>query len=1054
MTFAREKDFEDALVRLLTEKCGWKDGVLDHPTEADLLRNWGEILFKTNRGIDRLGSWPPTEAEMNQLLDQVLAQRTPLKLNAFINGKTASIRREHPGDVAHLGQEVSLDIFDRTAIAGGKSVYQIARQPELPTPHPLASDRRGDIMLLINGMPVIHVELKRSGVAVGQATNQIEKYMKEGALGGIFSLIQVFVGMTPEESVYFANPGPGGTFNRDYFFHWTESNNQRVDEWEHVAEKLLSIPMAHQLIGYYSVADAADGVLKVLRPYQYYAARQIFDRVSKNESWEGGASRLGGYVWHTTGSGKTLTCFKAAQLITDMGWADKVVFLLDRRELGTQSLRDYRGFSGEDPAASGHDSEVQATENTRVLVAKLTSNGFSDKLIVTSIQKMSRIRDEEGGIGSADIEKMRSKRIVIIVDEAHRDVTGDMLYNIKKTFPEAMFFGFTGTPKLKEGADPTTADVFGDELHRYTLADGIRDKNVLGFDPVMVPTYKDGDLRKVVALDKAKASTEAEALGDSEKKAVFLKWMNPADTPMTKVEAEVPPAQYTRKEHQETVVKDIADHWTTLSVGGKFHALLATASIPEAIDYYRLLRDNHPEIKTTALFDPSIDNNGGTPVKETAMLEILDDYNRRYGMSFTVPSWDLFKKDVASRLAHKGAYVGVERTPEKQLDLLVVVDQMLTGYDSKWLNTLYLDKMRDEDNLIQAFSRTNRLFGPDKPFGSIRYYRKPHTMAKNMEEALKLYSGDRPFALYVDRLETNLNGMNQKFDEISAVFAGAGITDFKSLPPDLGDQGCFAKLFGELNDYLYAAKIQGFRWDTSIYTFHHESDPDTCVTMKFDARVYGILVQRYKELATGGGGTGGSAGVPFAIDPYLTEIDIGIINAAYMDSKFKQFVKELKQKHVTPGELADLKKEVHSSFAGLSREDQRFAEMLLDDIASGNITLESGLTLQDYIARYKTRALNRSVEHAVDAFGLNRQLLERILASGTVTDANLNEYGRFDRLLASVDRKKAKPFLEKALGESLSIPDYNAKITAMLKEFLLGSGKDGTIPGDAASAGN
>lgn len=1024
---------------------GWEGGVLEHPTEADLLRNWGEILYKNNRGIDRLGSWPLTKAEMNQLLDQVKKLRTPLKLNAFINGKTASIRREHPGDVAHLGKEVSLDIFNRTAIAGGKSVYQIARQPVLPTPHPLASDRRGDIMLLINGMPVIHVELKRSGVAVGQATNQIEKYMHEGALGGIFSLIQVFVGMTPEESVYFANPGPGGKFNRDYFFHWAEFNNTRVDEWEKVAEKLLSFPMAHQLIGYYTVADASDGVLKVLRPYQFYAARAIFNKVQKNESWEGGAARLGGYVWHTTGSGKTLTCFKAAQLISDMGGADKVVFLLDRKELGTQSLREYRGFAGEDPAAGGEDSEVQATENTGVLVGKLKSDGLSDKLIVTSIQKMSRIRDEEGGIGSADIEKMRGKKIVVIVDEAYRDVDGEMLYNIKKTFPEAMFFGFTGTPKLREGADPTTAEVFGDELHRYTLADGIRDKNVLGFDPVMVP-YKDADLRKAVALSKAKAKTETEALGDPAKRDTFLKWMNPAETPMTKVEAELPASQYEREEHRRAVVEDIAEHWTTLSVGGKFHALLATTSIPEAIAHYRLIRDEHPEIKATALFDPNIDNTGGAVVKETALLEILEDYNRRYGMHYSVPSWDGFKKDVASRLAHKGAYVGVERTPEKQLDLLVVVDQMLTGYDSKWLNTLYLDKMRDGENLIQAFSRTNRLFGPDKPFGSIRYYRKPHTMRKNMNEALKLYSGDRPFALYVDRLEQNLNGMNQKYDEICALFDKAGILDFGQLPPMLEEQGYFAKLFKELNDYQSAAKIQGFRWDQAAYSFKHEKSPDTLVTMKLDERVYGILATRYKELSVGGSGGSGSGEIPFDIEPYLTEIDIGLINAAYMDSKFKHFVKQLEQKKVTPQELADLKQEVHSSFAGLSREDQKFAEMLLDDIASGNITLESGLTFQDYIAKYKTRALKESIELAVTAFGLDRRLLEQILGSGTVTDANLNEYGRFDRLTASVNPAKAKPYLETALGEALTIPAYNVKITAVLKEFLLSGAKGEMLP--------
>ena len=270
--FDKEIDFEDALVKMLTEKCGWKDGVMNHPTEKELLANWAKILFENNRGIDRLGDYPLTEGEIQQILEQIKTLRTPLALNTFINGKTVSVKRDNPADAAHFGKEVSLDIYDRMQIAGGKTRYQIARQPHLPTPHPLASDRRGDIMLLINGMPMIHVELKRSGVAVGQATNQIERYMHEGAFGGIFSLVQIFVGMEPKETVYFANPGPDGIFNRDYYFHWADFNNERINYWEDIAEKLLSIPMAHQLIGYYSVADTSDGVLKVLRSYQFYAA--------------------------------------------------------------------------------------------------------------------------------------------------------------------------------------------------------------------------------------------------------------------------------------------------------------------------------------------------------------------------------------------------------------------------------------------------------------------------------------------------------------------------------------------------------------------------------------------------------------------------------------------------------------------------------------------------------------------------------------------------------------------------------------------------------------
>lgn len=1052
MEFDKELQFEDALVDLLVNKFGWKDGVLVHPTEEQLIRNWAKILFNNNRQIDRLGDAPLTDGEMQQLIEHIKALHTPFKINGFINGKTASVKRDNPADVAHFGKEVSLDIFDRCQIAGGKTVYQIARQPVLKTPHPLASDRRGDVMLLINGMPLIHIELKKSGVAVGQATNQIEKYMHEGAFGGIFSLIQIFVGMEPKETVYFANPGPDGKFNRDYFFHWADFNNVRVNAWDQVAEQLLSIPMAHQLVGFYSVPDAADGVLKVMRSYQYYAAREIFNKVRKNDEWEGGKARLGGYIWHTTGSGKTLTSFKSAQMIAEAGAADKVVFLLDRNELGVQSLDDYRGFAGEDTKSEDvkkGNSFVQETQNTTVLIGKLKSDEMNDRLIVTSIQKMSRIKDEESCVSESDLEKMKTKRIVFIVDECHRDVNGEMLLTVKKTFPEAMLFGFTGTPKLKDGLknDPTTATVFGNELHRYTIADGINDKNVLGFNPVRVSTYKDNVIRKAVALEMAKAQTEEEALTDDEKKTVYLKWMNPAETSMLKVEQHVPSTQYEREEHRKMVVQDIKENWSTLSVGGKFHALLATSSIPEAIAYYDLVKAEIPTLKITALFDPSVDNNGGAEVKEDALLKMLSDYNALFGMTYTMPMWASFKKDVANRLAHKEPYTGIGKSPDKQLNLLIVVDQMLTGFDSKWLNTLYLDKMRDEENLIQAFSRTNRLFGPEKPFGTIRYYRKPHTMTKNIEDAVKLYSGDRPFALYVDHLEQNLKGMNQCYLEMKALFEEAGVHDFEQLPADESARAQFAMLFKRFNEYLNAAKIQGFVWGEIVYSFEHEGQEDSLVTMQVDERVYGILAIRYKELASAdtAGGSGNSE-VAFDIDPYLTEIEIGLINADYMNAKFQKFIKCLQQTKVSKEELDAVREEVHKTFASLPSEDQVFAQMLLDDLAGGNIKLEPGMTIQDYIVQYKAKALNKDIDLAVEAFGLDKMLLVNVLRSGKVTAENLNVYGRFDKLLATVDDAKAKSYLATATGTPLSDFSYKMKINAVLREFLFSGGKGEKIP--------
>ena len=786
MVFEQEAAFETALINLLTEKYGWEPEILRYKTEEDLIQNWKQILFENNRDVDRLNDVPLTDGEMQQILDQITRLRTPLKLNGFINGKTVAVKRDNPADELHFRKEVSLKIYDRQEIAAGQSRYQIAEQPVFKARNSVLPNRRGDFMLLINGMPLIHCELKRSGVDVSQATNQIEKYAHEGVFTGLFALVQIFIAMQPDETVYFANPGPDGKFNKDFYFHWADANNEPLNNWKDIAQYLLSIPMAHQLIGFYTVADDTDGILKVMRSYQYYATSRITSRVAMRR-WAD-RDQMGGYIWHTTGSGKTLTSFKSAQLIAASKDADKVVFLMDRVELGTQSLLDYRGF------ADDTDS-VQATENTDILVAKLRSDDPANTLIVTSIQKMSRV-EKENGFNAHDIELIQNKRVVFIIDEAHRDVFGEMLRTIKETFPNAMFFGFTGTPIHDENQKKmsTTSDVFGTELHRYSIADGIRDKNVLGFDPYMVPTYKDRDLRKAVALERAKATTEAEALADPKKKKVYLHYMDHTKVPMAGyvqadgsylkgIEDYLPVSQYEREEHQCAVVDDILENWTTLSHDSKFHAIFATSSIPEAIQYYKLFKAKG-NLKITALFDPSIDNNGNGLFKEEGIVEIIKDYNTRYSMEFQMATYATFKKDISYRLAHKEQYKGIEHTSDQQIDLLIVVDQMLTGFDSKWINTLYLDKILVYEKLIQAFSRTNRLYGPEKPFGTIRYYRKPYTMQRNIEEAFKLYSGDRPLGLFADKLEHNLEKMNALYDDIGSIFRSAGIENFEKLPVD------------------------------------------------------------------------------------------------------------------------------------------------------------------------------------------------------------------------------------------------------------------------------
>lgn len=1035
--FSNELDFEQEVIKRLIQH-GWDKNVLKYKTEEELIDNWADILFQNNKGIDRLNGQPMTKGEKAQLIEQINHLKTPLNLNKFINGKTISIKRDNQNDPAHLGKEISLFIYDREQIAGGKSIYQIVEQPVFPAKNAIETSSRGDLTLLINGMPVIHIELKRSKTPISQATNQIERYAKKGVFTGLFSLIQVFVAMTPEKTKYFANPGDA-KFNDKFFFEWADKNNMPYTSYEKIITHLLSIPMAHKLVGFYTVPDDGDGVLKVLRSYQYYAVESISNRVSKAE-WTK-SDRLGGYIWHTTGSGKTMTSFKAAQLLANSKKCDKVVFLMDRIELGTQSAKEYRNFADE-------REEIQETEDTEVLKNKLKSDYVKDTLIVTSIQKMSNIQ-LDNGFNQKDIEKIAKKKLVFIIDECHRSTFGDMLIDIKNTFPCALYFGFTGTPIQIENQKKmnTTTDLFGNELHRYSIADGIRDGNVLGFDTYRILTFEDIKLRKAVALNQAKANTVAEVMENPSKKAVYLRFMN--NVPMAGkntpngyekgIEDYVDQAQYERdnsrplnEQHQYQVVKKILEEWDVTSLGSKFHAIFATSSIKEAIEYYRLFKDmmgknNLPTIKIASLFDESIDNDGGATEKEAALVEMLSDYNKTFKQTYTIARYQGYKKDLSWRLAHKEKYRGIKK--EDQVDLLIVVDQMLTGFDSKWINTLYLDKKLKFEGIVQAFSRTNRIFDSDKPYGIVKYFRYPYTMERNIEDAFNLYSGNKPFGIFVDKLPANLKAINEIFDEIKAIFESEGIMNFEKLPAADSDKAKFASLFSRMTHILIAAKIQGFLWEKN----------DTVIEMHLDENTYLILAKRYSELFTGGSGTG--SGTSFDIDSTCIEIDTGKIDADYLDGKFKKYIQVL-QEYGKDAELAEkLYAEVHKSFAALSQEEQIFAEMIIYDIQNGKLFVDSEKTFRDYLNEYQIKIKNDQIHNFAVALGYDETILRELLMARP-NEANLNEFGRFNKLRDSLNVEVAMKYFEGKNGKKIPKPLVIRDAENLAKKFILHGGFD------------
>jgi len=1006
MGFNSELEFEKALIEVLKNK-GWNPNIVYNPTEEDLIENWMNILYENNCDRDHLNNVPLSRREMNQILDKIDELKSPMALNGFINGKTVTITRDDDSDdIEHRNKEISLKIYDRQEIAGGTSRYQIVEQPQFEKRRSVLPDRRGDVMLLINGMPVIHIELKRTGVPVSEACYQIEKYAHEDVYTGIYSLVQVFFAMNPEETVYFANPGKNN-FNPAFFFHWADFNNDPINDWKDIAEYMLSIPPAHQLIGFYTVADKTDNTLKVLRSYQIYATREMHKKVL-NTDWNA-RHELGGYVFATTGSGKSLTSFKSAQLMASGKDAEKVVFLLDRVELGTQSLDNYRNFAT--PL-----EEIQETEDTNVLLSKLKSNDASDTLIVTSIQKMSRIKAD--GLSTKDLDDINKKKTVIIVDECHRDTFGEMLRSVKDTFTNAIYFGFTGTPILMENKKKgcTTSDVFGDELHRYSIADGIRDKNVLGFDVTPVRTFKDEDIREKVALDKVKAADLAEVMADPEKKKKYFEIYN---KPIAELEKELPVSQYWTKTHRMAIIEDIRSNWLNLS-RDIFHAIFATSSIPEAISYYRLFKSEAPELKVTALFDKNIDNNGGFAFKEDGLIEITEDYNKRYHKDFGITDSG-FKKDISNRLAHKKQYRNL--TKDQEIDILIVVDQMLTGYDSKWVNTLYLDKTLKNEQIIQAFSRTNRLFGDEKPFGIIKYYRRPYEMEERIAQAIKLYSGERKFDIFVDKLPANIKGINNAYTEIKRLFAN--IPDFSRLPEDPEDIAKFVIVFNGLNNCLTAGIIQGLKWD----------NPD----LELDEPTYWILVQRYQEIARGGGG-GGGFDLPYDLQKHITTSTSVKIDTDYMNKNFKKYRRLLETPNVDEEELKQALDDLHKSFAILTQEEQKAANDILVEVQAGTLKIDPSLTIREVITDRLNKTKMGNIRKLHEALGVDDKLVADILNYKN-TETTINEYGRFDAIVETVDEAKAREFFTEKEGTD---PGWrlNQKVNALLKNFILKDGYD------------
>lgn len=1037
-----ELNFEADFIELLTH-AGWEPEILKYQTIPDLIRNWRNIIFERNRTT--LNDVPLSDDEMDRVLDTVSLQaNTPVKANHFITGRPIAIKRDtNSADTEHAGHEVFLDLFSVKEIAGGKSRYQIAEQTYFST-DPLYQDRRGDVTLLINGMPVIHIELKASGVPVQVATDQITIYAREGVWKGFMGLVQVFWGISPEDAVYLANPGTEESYNPEFFFRWGDRDNNLVMDWKELIigeNHILSIPEAHKLIGYYVVADTAKDTLKVCRSYQYMSIRAIVSRTAK-QKW-GDHDQLGGYCWVTTGGGKTMTSFKAGQMITDLRLADKVVFVVDRKVLDEQSKDEYNSFHRE-------GESICQTYSSKDLFNKLVSDKIADAMIITSIQKISRINDDVEHLRKAELDVIKAKRIVFIIDEAHRSQFGVMHERVKRTFSNALFFGFTGTPifaeNMREG-EMTTETVFGNCLAVYSLATGIRDNNVLGFWPEAVKTYADKDLKESVALAECGAASKDDIVVGTDTWKLYRRLTE--HTPMASVldehgriikdekgfyqkgiEDYLPGKQYDNDDHRLRVVENILENFKTIAYGEYgtlFHGILATDSIPEAYEYWKLFRDKAPGLHVTALFDPNTTSTKpGAFDKKKALSEILDRYDNTFGTKNdlkTDPGCALFKNDLTARLAHKKPYEHIGNNHNKIIDIVIVVDQLLTGFDSQWINVLYLDKVMETDNIIQAISRTNRVLNRnEKPWGMVKFYRKPYTMQRNLKEALKLYCQGDFAGVEVEDIKKNIKKLNETFLTISNIFNQEKIKNFEHLPSSDENRQKFRKEFYILKSTLRAAILQGFKWKNE---YGQQVD--------FDEKTYRILTMRYKDLPSNRGGGGALPKAGYVLDTDTSTMEMERIDAAYLEAQFKIVtMKDIMEVEKNAMKMAAIR-EIEKNLGLLTEIQQKYARRILDDIKKGVLEIVEGKTFLQYIQEYQERTIRANIHRFAENVGVDEDELFSLYVS---TGKNEVDALWLERVEATADPDKVKAYY------NVSVFKARIKLHQDLKDYIEGRKAD------------
>lgn len=818
-----EEKFEQALIKKLTAS-GWtyRDD-LSNQTEEILWVHWRELLNQHNYA--RLNDVPISDTEFLRLRDTINALQTPYDTQSILssagNVSTISLMRDS-------GETIDLEIFYLNDVAGGNSVYEVVKQITFDhLTNSLADNRRIDLLLLINGLPVGHIEEKDELLQnQWSAFEQLKKYAGDGMYTGLMTFVQVQFIMSQHSAHYFARPDMVSHYNKDFLFNWRTVDNVDITDAFQFVDEVLNPIVFHRLITVNIIPDNVNHENMVMRSYQIQATRAILQRL-KDMSERGLIDTAGGYIWHTTGSGKTVTSFKVSQLIAMRPYIDDVLFVVDRVDLINQTYHNFVDYA---------DAQFKSRIHVRKgyeLRKRLNLKQSASEITLITLQGLHKA--VKSGLFS-------NKRMVIIMDEAHRSASGDAVTDIKTALPNTTWFGFTGTPNFYSDKDSdiltsttlSTHDVFGDRLHQYTIRDAIGDKNVLGFDI----TYMEPNIVKSQTID---SDDDNDNMIDSQ-------------------------TVYHSEIYKTQVVSDIGENWykhatarrlNQEDVPNYFSAMLAVSGKADVITYYKLFKTMFPELNVAMTYSKDDTNSEqavfyGDELKK-AIVEYIDKYQTIDFMAQR-DSARSYIDDVTKRLAHKNPYQQIDAS--NRLDLVIVADQLLTGFDSKYVNMLYVDKPLQESGLIQAISRANRVLDMTiKPYAKVRFYRNAERMQDEVARALTIYTQGGQDVLTdgqpedVDLVDSGILARDM-VDIINTTNAGlvylrsiAG-TDFEYQIMSEADQIAFVNKAQRVIADIQLILAQGYDFGNTVT--HHETGEEAVLDLSSKSD-YGKLKARTND---------------------------------------------------------------------------------------------------------------------------------------------------------------------------------------------------------------